>query len=627
MIIKGIDVYNKKVRMKDVTIDITKKGIYKICGEVGSGKTSLLEEIIFGHNEISTENREEEEAYLQCRYKLFSYVPQNSYPLDMKVYDYIVRGNNEIDEKEIYFYFERFYLEEGLLERKFSELSGGERVKVVIITELIKDTPYIFMDEPTNHLDNASVEALKIILDELQKCKVIVLVSHDKRLNVKEVGRYVVKDNHVQYVLCKQEGESEENAATSKVKIKRISLFATIRPLIKNFAHYVSVCFLVMGLAFLSVYNHFECETDYNKEELPKSDFIFVSLNGNFEEINERYAKAEKLSVDEEKYDTQMTMQDVKEVSAMEGIEEVYIKDVDYLDELQGRLYSEDKEKMLLFSCPAKIFNELWKYSSIDLGFSFLYGEFPDDGENEVMLSLETLHRFFGDEVASEKDAIGKVIDIGDGTKTESYEVVGIIDSDVIVLSYDRQQKYGFHYYDEQTFSSFLERQEKYYVENDAGECLVDEMLILVKNNKEKKVLNELIEEYPANQYYSRAFVKEWGTSYNNDRFIEMLIANTVVSVIVSIISFVVNRNSIKYNYNTIKNYENYFIDKKRIRRSFRRMCICQYCLIVAVFLVLNAGWCAYHRVENTLLCIDSCLILLPQLWLHYIFGRRKIEG
>lgn len=76
------------------------------------------------------------------------------------------------------------HIESTLLEKwhvptgDFSQLSGGEKLKVRLSKGLTRATDLLLLDEPTNHLDEPSKELLK---QQLQQYKgTIILVSHDR---------------------------------------------------------------------------------------------------------------------------------------------------------------------------------------------------------------------------------------------------------------------------------------------------------------------------------------------------------------------------------------------------------------------------------------------------------------
>lgn len=62
--------------------------------------------------------------------------------------------------------------------KRLKDLSGGERVRLLIAELVIKQTNFLILDEPTNHLDISTREILEENLKEYQGT--ILFVSHDR---------------------------------------------------------------------------------------------------------------------------------------------------------------------------------------------------------------------------------------------------------------------------------------------------------------------------------------------------------------------------------------------------------------------------------------------------------------
>ena len=71
-----------------------------------------------------------------------------------------------------------------LARRCFSELSGGERQKVVLAMALAQETALLLLDEPTAHLDiSHQVEILELLADMNEKGRLTIIAAmHDLNL-------------------------------------------------------------------------------------------------------------------------------------------------------------------------------------------------------------------------------------------------------------------------------------------------------------------------------------------------------------------------------------------------------------------------------------------------------------
>ena len=71
--------------------------------------------------------------------------------------------------------------------KKYKQYSLGMKQKLRIVQAFMEDPKYYILDEPFNALDKKSVQIVeKMILEEKQKGKTILLTSHDER-NISEL--------------------------------------------------------------------------------------------------------------------------------------------------------------------------------------------------------------------------------------------------------------------------------------------------------------------------------------------------------------------------------------------------------------------------------------------------------
>ena len=68
-------------------------------------------------------------------------------------------------------------VDEGVLDRPFSTLSGGEQVKALLAVLFLRDGAFPLLDEPTNHLD---LEGRRVVSRYLSRKDGFLLISHDR---------------------------------------------------------------------------------------------------------------------------------------------------------------------------------------------------------------------------------------------------------------------------------------------------------------------------------------------------------------------------------------------------------------------------------------------------------------
>lgn len=79
-----------------------------------------------------------------------------------------------------------------ILYRKFNLLSGGEQVKILLISLFLKGNNFLLIDEPTNHLD---CETRENLVEYLKRKKGFILVSHERNFLDKVVNHIISINN------------------------------------------------------------------------------------------------------------------------------------------------------------------------------------------------------------------------------------------------------------------------------------------------------------------------------------------------------------------------------------------------------------------------------------------------
>lgn len=206
--------YGQTQIIKSFSMEVEKGNLVSILGANGAGKTTLIKTLarmlpkIEGSIEVEGKNIEEysEREYAKKIALVLTERPQNNL---CTVYELVSLGRyphtgflGKLTKKDHKIIKESLELvgAENLSKRLFSELSDGEKQKVMIARALTQDTDIIIMDEPTIHLDiKHKIEVLTIIRRLCKEKNITVIASlHDIDLALKN-SDYVlfVKDNNI----------------------------------------------------------------------------------------------------------------------------------------------------------------------------------------------------------------------------------------------------------------------------------------------------------------------------------------------------------------------------------------------------------------------------------------------
>src|SRR5947209_11011789 len=162
---------------RDVNLNLTAGERLGVVGRNGLGKTSLLKVIL---QELPATSGEVE---LGTRTEI-NYVDQNRLLLDdtKTVWEEVGTGGEHValGEQSITLraYLRRFLFSEDRINTKISQLSGGERSRVLLAKILKRGGNVLILDEPTNDLDLGTLRLLEEALVAFGGC--VIVVSHDR---------------------------------------------------------------------------------------------------------------------------------------------------------------------------------------------------------------------------------------------------------------------------------------------------------------------------------------------------------------------------------------------------------------------------------------------------------------
>jgi len=157
-----------------------------IAGESGAGKTTLLKmisgnaqpdsgTILFDGEQVTGPEEKLLPGHKEILYMSQHYELLNNYRVEELIW-----FENEISEPEATKLFEICRIDH-LLQRKTSQLSGGEKQRIALCMLLVKKPKMLVLDEPFSNLDPLHTNTLKAVLEDItMRLKITcMLTSHD----------------------------------------------------------------------------------------------------------------------------------------------------------------------------------------------------------------------------------------------------------------------------------------------------------------------------------------------------------------------------------------------------------------------------------------------------------------
>ncbi len=181
---------NRIIELRDVSVELGGRTLFQhanlnltagerlgVVGRNGLGKSSLLRVIL---QELPVASGELE---IGARTQI-NYVDQNRLLLDDEktVWEEVGTGGEHVTLGEqsitLRAYLRRFLFSEDRINTKISQLSGGERSRVLLAKILKRGGNVLMLDEPTNDLDLGTLRLLEEALVAFGGC--VIVVSHDR---------------------------------------------------------------------------------------------------------------------------------------------------------------------------------------------------------------------------------------------------------------------------------------------------------------------------------------------------------------------------------------------------------------------------------------------------------------
>lgn len=153
-----------------------------LIGRNGRGKTTFLR-LLKGDYEYTGKISKSIE---------FDYFPYEVENKQMQTIDIVHEIIPNTDDWEIVKELNLLKTDSEVLYRSFDTLSGGEQIKILLVSLFLKENNFLLIDEPTNHLDSQTRENLA---EYLNKKKGFILVSHDRNFLDRVVDHIISINN------------------------------------------------------------------------------------------------------------------------------------------------------------------------------------------------------------------------------------------------------------------------------------------------------------------------------------------------------------------------------------------------------------------------------------------------
>ncbi|MFK5586230.1 ABC-F family ATP-binding cassette domain-containing protein [Lactobacillus delbrueckii] len=228
LILKDLAVgYPDKTMLKDISFQINKGDRVAIIGQNGIGKSTLLKTVM---KQLPVKS-----GSIKYGASLdIGYYDQELQGLDYSktVIDTIWDRHKDMNEKDIRSILASFLFTAKDIDKKVSQLSGGQRARLTLTVLSMEHNNFLLMDEPTNHLDLDAKEVLEKALADYDGT--LLFVSHDRyfinelanKIVVAKDGQAKIYEGNYTYYLnekAKEEAAAQETAAQEAPVVKAVS--------------------------------------------------------------------------------------------------------------------------------------------------------------------------------------------------------------------------------------------------------------------------------------------------------------------------------------------------------------------------------------------------------------------
>jgi len=191
-------VHGEKKIFNNYNVEFYKGNIYGINGSNGVGKSTLINLLLgmyindyegkISYNDIDIKDLD----MYQLRLKNIGIVEQEPILIPDTLINNLTLGKNydkgEINDLLKFFDMYNYVLAlengiETVINEKSNNISGGEKQKISIIRELLKNPDILIFDEPTSAIDYEGKNNFIRYINKIKSDKIIIIITHDDYIN------------------------------------------------------------------------------------------------------------------------------------------------------------------------------------------------------------------------------------------------------------------------------------------------------------------------------------------------------------------------------------------------------------------------------------------------------------